>query len=248
VPVLEVQGLNAPAVEKSHPLHDISLTVRAGEIVGLAGVAGNGQVELMEALYGLRRADGALRLNGRDLAGQGAGARRAAGMGYVSADRRREGLAVGASIEENAVAGSHRQPPIGNGWRLSRRRLRQSALERLERLSVRFGASADPVSSLSGGNQQRVVFAREIAEDPTLLLVSQPTRGVDLNGIAAIHAILRGYRKDGGAVLLVSEELDELQALSDRILVMADGRIVADLDADADRRQIGRLMVMEGAA
>ncbi len=245
--VLNVTGLSAEAVEKSHPLHDISLTVHAGEIVGLAGVAGNGQVELMESLCGLRPATGRVTLAGKDLSDLDAGHRRAAGIGYVSADRRHEGLAIDASIEDNAIAGSHRVRPISNGLWLDRRALKRVALDRLQRLSVKYGALRDPVGSLSGGNQQRVVFAREIAGSPQLLLVSQPTRGVDLNGIAAIHSILRTFREAGGAVLLVSEELDELQMLSDRIVVMARGRLVGELGADADRRDIGRLMVLEGA-
>ena len=245
--VLDVRNLSAETVEKSHPLHDISLTVHAGEIVGLAGVAGNGQVELMEALSGLRSAAGQVELAGRDLAGLDADLRRASGIGYISADRRHEGLAIEASIEENTIAGSHRSSPISNGLWLNRRSMKDVALERLKQLSVKYEALRDPVGSLSGGNQQRVVFAREIAGRPRLLLVSQPTRGVDLNGIAAIHTILRDFRDAGGAVLLVSEELDELQMLSDRIVVMAQGRIAGELGADADRREIGRLMVMEGA-
>ena len=245
--VLNVTDLSAGSVEKSHPLHGISLSVHAGEIVGLAGIAGNGQVELMEALSGLRQVKGRVDLAGKDLTDLDAERRRSAGMGYISADRRHEGLAIDASIEENTVAGSHRAPPISNGFWLNRGSMKRVALDRLKRLSVKYGALNDPVGSLSGGNQQRVVFAREIAGSPQLLLVSQPTRGVDLNGIAAIHSILRDFRDAGGAVLLVSEELDELQMLSDRIVVMAQGRIVGALDADADRREIGRLMVMEGA-
>lgn len=245
--VLRVADLSAPSVEKSHPLHGLGFAVHAGEIVGLAGVAGNGQVELMEALFGLRPASGSVRLQGREVSGLGADRRRAAGIGYISADRRHEGLAIEASIEDNTIAGSQRARPISNGIWLGRAALKRVALERLERLSVRYGRLADRVGSLSGGNQQRIVFAREIAGMPPLLLVSQPTRGVDLNGIAAIHSILRDYRDAGGAVLLVSEELDELQLLSDRILVMAEGRIAGELGADADRRDIGRLMVMEGA-
>lgn len=244
---LTVTDLSTPSVEKSHPLHGIAFDVHAGEIVGLAGVAGNGQVELMEALFGLRPTTGSVTLNGQELANLGPDLRRAAGIGYISADRRHEGLSIEGNIEENTIAGSHRAKPISNGMWLARTAVKKVALERLERLAVRYGTLRDPVGSLSGGNQQRVVFAREIAGAPPLLLVSQPTRGVDLNGIAAIHGILRDFRDAGGAVLLVSEELDELQILSDRILVMAEGRIVGALGADADRREIGRLMVMEGA-
>lgn len=247
-PVFEVAGLCAPAVEKSRPLTDISLTVRAGEIVGVAGVAGNGQVELMEALYGLRRATGRTILGGRDISGLDTRARRAAGIGYVSADRAHEGLSLAASIEENVIAGAHRAPPIAWHGLLDRRVLRRVAKDRLTALSVRYGAPSDPVKSLSGGNQQRVVFAREIAGEPALLLVSQPTRGVDLNGIAAIHRLLVDFCAAGGAVLLVSEEIDEIRTLADRILVMSDGRVVGEVSPDTDPREIGRMMVMEGVA
>ena len=239
--VLRVEGLTASVVERSHPLHDVSLEVHAGEIVGLAGVAGNGQGELMEALCGLRPARGRVTLAGRRLDGLPTAARRAAGMGYVGPDRRHEGLALEASVELNAVAGELRRPPIARGPWVSRRALRRVAAGRLDALGVRRGGPGDPAVSLSGGNQQRLVFAREIAGAPPLLLVSQPTRGVDLGGIAAIHALLRDTRARGGAVLLASEELDEIEALADRILVMAGGRIVG---AAEDRGEIGRLMVM----
>ena len=180
-------------------------------------------------------------LAGRRLDGLSAAARRVGGMGYVGPNRRHEGLALGASIELNAVAGDLRRPPIGRSAWLSRRALRRVAAERLDALSVRRGSPGDPAGSLSGGNQQRLVFAREIAGEPVLLLVSQPTRGVDLGGIAAIHALLRDYRDRGGAALLISEEIDELEALCDRILVMAAGRIVGCAE---ERGEIGRLMVM----
>ncbi|WP_461432502.1 ATP-binding cassette domain-containing protein [Hoeflea alexandrii] len=148
--VLDVAGLSAEAVEKSHPLHDISFAVHSGEIVGLAGVAGNGQVELMEALSGLRQAKGRVELAGIDLGGLDAERRRAAGMGYISPDRRHEGLAIDASIEENAIAGSHRASPISNGLWVDRGAMKRVALERLNRLSVKYGALRDPVASLSG--------------------------------------------------------------------------------------------------
>jgi simple sugar transport system ATP-binding protein len=186
-------------------------------------------------------------LMGADVSALDAAGRRRCGIGYISPDRKHEGLALGASIAENAVAGSHRTRPVGSRLWLRRGALRRLALERMARLSVVFGRPEDAVGSLSGGNQQRVVFAREIATAPPLLLVCQPTRGVDLNGIAAIHTILDAYRAGGGAVLLLSEELDELQHLSDRILVMVDGRLVGAFDADDDRQTIGRAMVLGDA-
>ncbi len=244
--VLEVRGLSIAAIEKSHPLHHIDIMVSRGEIVGIAGVSGNGQHELIECLVGLRSpGDGSVLLSGEDVSQADNGHRRGLGMGYVSADRRHEGLALDASIEANVVAGSQRMPPICRGLFLDRNAMRQTAANRLQSLDVRHGALGNPVSSLSGGNQQKLVFAREIAINPDLLIVSQPTRGVDLVGIAAIHDILRKFRDAGGAVLLVSEELDELIDLSDRIYVMAGGRIVGERSAgETNITDIGTMMLM----
>jgi ABC-type uncharacterized transport system ATPase subunit len=181
-------------------------------------------------------------LRGLDVA-----ARRHAGIAYVSADRRNEGLTLAAEIGTNVIAGSHRNAPITRGGWLNRRALRKMASERLAALKVRYGNLRDPASSLSGGNQQKLVFAREIAGAPRLLIASQPTRGVDLNGIEAIRRLIRDFRNGGGAVLLASEELDELQALSDRIIVIADGTLVGEVDDPrGDPGRIGRMMV--GAA
>lgn len=245
--VLAAKGLSTPSVEKSHSLHDIDLEVRSGEIVGMAGVAGNGQDELVECLVGLRRIEaGGLFHRGRDITHADNATRRARGLAFVSPDRGHEGLAIAASVEANVAAGSHRAPPIARGPFLNRSAMHQVATERLNRLGVTYANLSDPARSLSGGNQQRLVFAREIAGDPSLLVVSQPTRGVDLNGIAAIHQILRDFRDHGGSVFLVSEELEELLDLSDRILVIAAGRIVGQRDARAtDMAELGRLMVQQ---
>ena len=246
---MEVRGLTTPVVEKSHPLHGVDFHVRAGEIVGLAGVSGNGQNELVECLVGLRAVDGGtVSLAGQDITHLSNRQRRALGMGYVSADRQHEGLALEATVEANVIAGSQRKPPVRKGRFFDRRAMRRVAEERLAFIGVRYGGLGDAAGDLSGGNQQRLVFAREIASKPGLLIVSQPTRGVDLVGIAAIHGILSEFRASGGSVLLVSEELDEILSLSDRILVMADGAIVGETSAaDADIGRIGRLMVMQGA-
>ena len=243
--VLEVRDLHAPSFERSHPLRGIGLTAGSGEIVGLAGVSGNGQSELVECLVGLREpSSGRILLSGTDITRATNRERREMGMGYVSADRRNEGLALDASIEVNAVAGSQRRPPICRGTIIDPAALRRSAATRLSRLDVRYGSLRDAVRSLSGGNQQRTVFARETATDPALLVVSQPTRGVDLKGIAAIHSILRTIRAEGGSILLVSEELDEVIALSDRVYVIRDGRIAGELPRGrADTASIGRMML-----
>ncbi len=244
-PVLALDRLCTGKHQHVRALRDISLTLHAGEIVGLAGVAGNGQSELAEVLAGLRTAEtGRIALNGADLTLADTAARRAAGLGYISADRRYEGLCLPATIALNTMAGSQRRPPVARGPFLRPAALLQGARARLDHLKVRYGRLGDPVSSLSGGNQQKLVFAREIATDPAVLVVSQPTRGVDLNGIATIHRLLGDYRAAGGAVLLMSEELDEIMALSDRILVMADGAIVGELPRGASMQEIGRMMVM----
>ncbi|MCY6380196.1 ABC transporter ATP-binding protein [Hoeflea prorocentri] len=248
--VLDVKELDVPALDKSHPLHAINLEVRRGEIVGIAGVSGNGQHELIECLVGLRAASGgSVSLMGENISSKSNGDRRTRGMSYVSADRAHEGLALAASIQTNVIAGSQRSGQLKSGIMLSLPALRREALKRLKALNVVYGDVADPVSSLSGGNQQKLVFAREIASDPSLLIVSQPTRGVDLNGIAAIHTILRQFRAAGGAVLLVSEELEEILEISDRILVMAGGQIVGERQAaQTDITDIGKLMLLKSEA
>ena len=242
---LEVRGLTAPAVEKSVALRGVDLAVRQNEIVGVAGVSGNGQHELVECMVGIRPASGgSVRMAGIEITGLENRARRQLGMGYVSSDRRHEGLALDATVEANVIAGSHRRQPIGRGFFLDRKVMRRHAEERLKSLGVRYDALKSPVSSLSGGNQQRLAFSREIAANPSLLVVSQPTRGVDLNGIAAIHRILSDFRDGGGAVLLVSEELDEILKLSDRIYVIADGRIIGERRSKKTNfNEIGRLML-----
>ena len=243
--VLEVQELHAPSLERSHPLRGVGLTAGAGEIVGLAGVSGNGQSELVECLTGLREpSSGRVLLNGMDITRATNRERREMGLGYVSADRRHEGLALDASIEINAIAGSQRRAPICRGPVIDPAEMRRSAATRLSRLDVRYGSLRDAVRSLSGGNQQRTVFARETAADPSLLVVSQPTRGVDLKGIAAIHSILETIRAEGGSILLVSEELDEVIALSDRVYVIRDGSIAGELPRGrADTASIGWMML-----
>lgn len=248
--VLSVQGVSTPSVDKSHSIDSVGFDINSGEIVGLAGVAGNGQDELVECLVGLRRIEsGTLNHRGHDVTHASNAERRRRGLAFVSPNRGHEGLATTASVEANVIAGSHRNPPIAKGPFLSLSAMRAVAIERLDRLGVTYAKLSDPAKSLSGGNQQRLVFAREIAGGPSLLIVSQPTRGVDLNGIAAIHRILRAFRDNGGSVFLVSEELEELLDLSDRILVIAGGRIVGERDArDADMADLGRMMVLQDRA
>ncbi|UOR00309.1 ABC transporter ATP-binding protein [Leucobacter allii] len=241
--VLVCRGLSGSDDRGVERLTDVDLEVREGEILGVAAVAGNGQDELAEVLIGLRRPDrGTVALRGTTLGRASVRARRRAGFGYVSADRKHEGLALELSIAENAVA----TPALGGlarfGW-LVGSRVRRAALDVLRAGAVRYGSPKDPIASLSGGNQQRVVIARELRERPAVLVASQPTRGVDIRGIGFIHQQLREARDAGSAVVLFSEELDEIQALADRIIVLHQGRVAGELGRNADRGALGRLML-----
>lgn len=224
----------------------VNLSVRQGEIVGVAGVAGNGQDELMEAVVGIRPlAAGQIFLNQENISGCRAGERRSRGTGYISADRRHEGLSITEPLVDNVVFGNHRHSPISRrGW-MSRATMKRVAEDILDRYHVRYGGLGDPASSLSGGNQQKAVFGRELIRSPKLLVASQPTRGVDIKGINELHAHLLSQRDAGCAILLMSQELDELLTLSDRILVMFRGQVVESVEADDRfaRERIGRAML-----
>jgi general nucleoside transport system ATP-binding protein len=242
-PALAVRDLRADDDRGTRRLDGCSFEVRPGEVVAVAGVGGNGQDELVECVVGLRRArSGRVHVNGTDVTRRGVAGRRAAGLAYVSADRVAEGAAVEQSITDNAVAGFHRRPLARLGW-LGRGRTREFARGVLRSFSVRHGALGDPVRTLSGGNQQRLVVGRELAHEPAVLVAAQPTRGVDIKGIADLHARLARLRDTGTAVLLVSEELDEVLALADRVVVIAGGRVVKEVPGGTGRAAIGRLML-----
>ncbi|SEP29265.1 ABC transporter ATP-binding protein [Trujillonella endophytica] len=249
-PVLEVDGLRMPAAPGASRVQDVSLRVSAGEVVGIAGVSGNGQRELVEAVVGLRRPEsGGVRLHGRDLAGLGVRERRRLGIAYVPEDRQGMGTAASLSVADNLALGHHRTPPIGRRGRLSPRALRAQAAELVRRLGVKTAGVAVPVSSLSGGNAQKVVLARELHHEAPLLVVEQPTQGVDVGAGEEIHRLLLDVRSRGGAVLLVSYEITELRALADRVLVMLDGAVTAELDAaEATEEVLGAAMVQAGRA
>jgi simple sugar transport system ATP-binding protein len=256
---LTVRGLTVEDDRGNRRLDGLTLTVRAGEIVGVAGVAGNGQDELVECVVGLRRCtEGEVRLAattaGRpwpdgslvDITAAGVARRRRLGLAYVSADRKGEGLALRASLRDNVLAGFHRGPVSRYGW-LRRGAVAVFVRGVLDRCAVRRSSPDDAAGTLSGGNQQRLVVGRELAHEPVLLVAAQPTRGVDVRGIAHIHRLLRDLRDAGTAVLLVSEELDELRALSHRIVVLHRGRVVGEVAGGADRVLLGRLLLGEGA-
>ena len=248
-PVLEVRGLRMVDAQGVERLRGIDLTIRAGEILGLAGVAGNGQTQLLEILGGYpeagARLSGEVRLNGQvlPLAGSDARARRHAGIGHVPEDRQAEGLILEFSAWENVAFGYHDAPEYNRGWLMDEAAIRADAQGKIQRFDVRPPDPDLAAKSFSGGNQQKIVVAREVERDPDLLLIGQPTRGVDIGAIEFIHKRIVALRDAGRAVLLVSVELDEILALSDRIAVMFDGRIMGERRPDeATTGDLGCLM------
>ncbi len=242
--MLEVEGLTVMG-EGSKPLVDnASLTVRAGEIVGIAGVAGNGQVELAEAIMGMRdTASGTIRIRGTDVTRASVLARRTEGLSYIPEDRHGVGTATRADGADNLAMGHHRQPPLLRRGLLSRQRMVAHARRLIERFDIKISSPSTLVGTLSGGNLQKIVVARELDHASPVLIAEQPTRGVDIGAIESIHREITDYRDEGGAVLLISAELSEILSLSGRILVLFEGRIVAEMDAaDATEAELGLLM------
>ncbi len=223
----------------------VSFEVRAGEIVGIAGVAGNGQSELLESIAGMRdQAGGTIRLNGEPLSlegDDGAARARAAGLAHVPEDRLRMGLVTNFSQWENSILGY--QHSYGDGPALDIAKARATAADYIKKFDIRPANIDLKTSNFSGGNQQKIVLAREMERNPEVLIVGQPTRGVDIGAIEFIHNQIIKMRDTGKAILLVSVELDEIRSLSDRILVLFDGQIVGEADpATADETELGLLM------
>jgi general nucleoside transport system ATP-binding protein len=240
--VLDVQDLSVAGERGERSVRGVSFQVRAGEILGVAGVQGNGQTELCEALMGLRPSTGSVRLNGTDLSHTPTRARLHAGIGYVPEDRSEDGLVADFSVADNLILDLYDQPPYASGIALNLDAIRESAVRRVEEYDVRTTSVETPAGTLSGGNQQKVVVAREMGRDVKLLLVSQPTRGLDVGSIEFVHKRLVVQRDAGTAVLIVSSELDEIYALADRIAVMYEGRIVAFCPPTVSEQELGLLM------
>ncbi|HZH25714.1 MAG TPA: ABC transporter ATP-binding protein [Azospirillaceae bacterium] len=246
--LLEVDALRVVDIQNVARVKDVSFVVRAGEIVGIAGVSGNGQSELLEALSGMRpAARGSIRLNGRELAGRdhrfSPREARSAGLGHVPEDRQRTGLVTSFTAYESLILGFHDDPAYNTGPVLNWDAVRRSCAEEMRRYDVRPPVPQLKAANFSGGNQQKIVLAREIERNPDVLLVGQPTRGVDIGAIEFIHQRLVQLRDAGKGVLLVSVELDEILALADRILVMFDGHLMGEVSAErADERRIGLMM------
>ncbi len=246
--MLQVEELTVQDDRRQTAVNGVSLEVRSGEIVGIAGVEGNGQNELVEAILGLRHArSGRVLLNGRVITRSSTRRRLRSGLGNVPADRHRMGLILELPVADNLVLSDYDEPPYANGLVRRLGAIRTYALRLIKSFDIRAQGPEQPAGSLSGGNQQKVVLARELGTQPRVLIASQPTRGLDVGSIEFVHNRLVSQRDAGLAVLLVSAELDEVLSLADRVAVLYRGRIVAVLEgASADRDRIGLLMA--GAA
>ena len=246
--VLDVQDLRVRDDDGVERLKGINLTVRQGEILGIAGVAGNGQSELLEVLGGYRKAKGRIHLNGEeiDLTGRHSDGqtRRARGIAHVPEDRHREGLILDFQAWENTVFGYHHAPEYQKSRLImDNNAVRADTEAKMKRFDVRPPIASLSAKNFSGGNQQKIVLAREIERDPDLLLVGQPTRGVDIGAIEFIHQQIVALRDRGKAILLVSVELDEILSLADRIAVMFDGQIMGErIASDTNESELGMLM------
>jgi simple sugar transport system ATP-binding protein len=242
---LELKNLSVTDNAGAKRINDVSFKVRRGEIVGIAGVEGNGQTELIETLAGLTdpaRITGQIDFEGRDLKMLGARVRRELGIAHIPEDRHRRGLLLDFSLAENSILGVHYRPPIA-GILIDENAVQRRASEIIQSFDVRPPNAALPARALSGGNQQKLIIGREYQLAPKLLLVSQPTRGVDIGAIEFIHRQLVSLRDNGCAILLVSAELEEVTSLSDRLLIIHEGRIAGEVDPKvATLEEIGLLM------
>jgi general nucleoside transport system ATP-binding protein len=255
--VLRVENLRVVDDAKVERLKGVSFDIRKGEILGIAGVAGNGQSELLAALGGIQPATGTVTFEGQSLPLSGPGAdgrtRRAVGIGHIPEDRQTLGLIMDFMAWENMAFGYHNDLKYqNNALTMNNAAIRKDTAEKMASYDVRPPIATLPAKSFSGGNQQKIVVAREIEADPDLLLIGQPTRGVDIGAIEYIHKEIIALRDAGKAILLVSVELDEIMSLSDRIAVMFDGQIMGFKDPETtNERELGLLMagiVEKGAA
>jgi simple sugar transport system ATP-binding protein len=242
-PLLDVQDLHVRDDRELEQVSGLSLSVCAGEIVALAGVDGNGQRELVEAVTGIRAPEsGVVAIDGRDIAGQGVRVATEAGVAHIAEDRHLRGLVLPFTLSENVALREYRRPAFSaRGWlRLSYWKALAKRL--LKEFDVRGGGPDTYAAALSGGNQQKVCVAREIASDPKLLVAHQPTRGLDVGAIEFVHGRLIAERDRGRAVLLVSLEYEEVRALADRILVIYEGQIAGEFPPDASEEELGIAM------
>jgi ABC-type uncharacterized transport system ATPase subunit len=242
-PVLEVEDLHVRDQRGLDAVRGVSLTVREGEIVAIAGVDGNGQAELVQAIAGVREPEsGRVAIGGHDVSGRGVRATTDAGLAHIPEDRQLCGLVLDFTLAENLALREYRSPPISNHGLLSVGEMNQRARSLLKEYDVRGGEPGTLARSLSGGNQQKVAVAREIASNPKLLIAHQPTRGLDVGAIEFVHRRLIEERANGRGILLVSLEFEEVRGLADRILVIYEGRIVGEFPPDVSEEELGVAM------
>jgi simple sugar transport system ATP-binding protein len=230
-PVLELRGVTVAAPGGRTLVDDVSLTVHEGEVVGIAGVEGNGQAELVDAIMGLRpMTAGTVLLGPDDITGWDTRGRREAGIGFIPEDRHRQGMLLDATLWENRILGHQTRPPAAKGWFIDRKAARADTERVMKDYDVRAPGPDTLAVALSGGNQQKLIVGREMESGPRVLVAAHPTRGVDIGAQAAIWELLKDARAEGMGILLISADLDELIGLSDRLTVMLRGRLVATLD------------------
>jgi len=242
--VLEIKNLNVLDERDVAVVKDVSFEVRAGEILGIAGVQGNGQTELAETITGLRNANrGTIFLGGQPMPFENPRVLTEAGMAHIPEDRQKHGLVLSYSIADNMVLCTYYKPPFASGVQRNAEAVLENSLKLVEQFDVRTPSAELPASTLSGGNQQKVIVARELSRPVSLLVANQPTRGLDVGSIEYIHQQIVEMRDKGLAVLLISAELDEIRSLTDRIAVMYHGEIVAIVDPDeVTKSELGLLM------
>ncbi len=247
--VLDVKNVSATNNKGVPALRNFSLNVRAGEILGIAGVAGNGQSELAEVITGLRKCSGTILVNGEDVANHEPSKAIKSGVAHVPEDRTGVGSAPNMTITENTIMKNYQDDPIAKGWGIDFTKATHHARELKEAYDILAPNVRTMARKLSGGNLQKVILAREITTNPRLMVAMQPTRGLDVGAIESIQRLLLAQREAGTAILLISEELEELLSLSDRIAVMHDGEVMGIVDAEnADVNQIGQMMTGQRSA
>lgn len=247
--VLSVESLSCLDNRGLPACREVTFDLRAGEIVGVAGVEGNGQTELVEVLLGLRSATGGrVVLDGKSLLGLRPGNVLREGVGHIPADRHRDAIAASFDIASNLILTRSDERKYRRRMTLQRREIRKEATQLMKEFDIRAADADVPVGTLSGGNQQKVVIAREMSRKPRVLFACQPTRGLDIGSVAAVHRRILDARESGTSVLLVSSELDEILRLSDRIMVMFQGRVVGIVGPEVSRRELGLMMSGAGLA
>lgn len=242
--ILSVDSLQMKGEQGKNVLNGVSFNIRSGEIVGIAGVDGNGQSELIYAITGMRKVDsGSVKLNGQDLTNHTPRQVSVAGVGHIPEDRHKHGLVLDFTLSENMILNTYFEPEFGRAMFIDYNAMDKLSDRLVNEFDVRSSGIHTHARALSGGNQQKAIIARELHRDPDLLIAVQPTRGLDIGAIEYVHKRLVQARNEGKAILLISFELDELYALSDRIAVMYEGKLMGEVDAERrDDQQLGLMM------